>query len=100
MGGERCAELRRLVRVAEDTVVDAGVKGREHLGRGHEVHVGHPHWQQVTARIAVPLLGARAVPVGAGGEQRIEWVGHAASVPIDRTRQLGGDPGWHPVRSE
>ena len=78
VGGERRGEAERVVGVAEDAVGHAVAnRVEDHLGRG-KIHVGHPHGQDVAAGPAVPLLGAGAAAIGAGGERGIGggMVGH------------------------
>ena len=54
--------------VAVDAVVEALLQGGDDFGRGSEVHVGHPEWQDVSAFVFIPFEGAVASAIGAGVE--------------------------------
>ena len=54
--------------VAEDAVVEPLLQSCDDLGRGGEIHIGHPEWQDVAALVFVPFEGAVASAIRAGVE--------------------------------
>ena len=72
-------------RVTKHAVINPRMQGRNDLGRGAEIHVGHPQREDVPSGVLLPLLRIGAAAV----DRRVKVVGHAGkggSLTTDRCR--------------